>query len=698
MKRSFLLAAFVLLSAGQTHAQESPRETAERLLRESGVQGGLIVLAGWGDGQGAVTLGSSDRFVVQCLESDAERVQAVRERIRQAGLYGPVSVMRWTGPSCLPYADDMINLLLVQDPRQLDDDEILRVLVPRGIAYVKQADGPWRRIAKPWPDGMDAWSHWNHGPDGNPVSQDELVGPPRRTQWIDGPSWSKKHWGPRISALVTAGGRLFCVQDETPTSLFNIDARWELITRDAFNGVVLWRRDLPDWTGKGWGPVVRRGGDAPETALVLGLWGELTGGSGVRDAMDVMVADDRHLYVPLTVSAPLSAIDAATGTVLRDYAQVAPVEKVVLTGGVLLIGGSGKVCAVRAETGESLWETSGNDPCTVGALVFVLDRKGKSIAGVDLNSGTRRWETGFAEAMEATGGPAVLKRDAFAGPLQAGAGIVLVGVGDRNNVQTVAFSAADGRPLWRSGIGDRPFGRGGGPFIIEDLVWSLDAGKGILTALDPRSGEPVQQTDAAAIRYTGHHARCYLARATCRFIIGKERGADFVDLDSGEVSWNNWLRGPCHRGVLPANGLLYAGQHSCRCYTESALHGFHALAPEGRSVEQPDRERSELEIARLEPGPAYGAVDPSSVPSVSTSDWPTFRHDAMRSGATPEAFPARPAAAWVTDLGGKLSAPVVAAGHVYVAAVDRHEVYSLDSETGAIVWRYTTGARIDTPP
>ncbi|MFC1603555.1 hypothetical protein ACFL5F_00885 [Planctomycetota bacterium] len=49
------------------------------------------------------------------------------------------------------------------------------------------------------------------------MSRDKLVGPPRWTQWIDSPSWSKKHWGSRLSAIVTSGGRLYYIQDETPT-------------------------------------------------------------------------------------------------------------------------------------------------------------------------------------------------------------------------------------------------------------------------------------------------------------------------------------------------------------------------------------------------------------------------------------------------------------------------------------------------
>ena len=278
LNRIFVITLTSLIVTSVSFSTELKETTLKDLLIESGIKGGLIVHVGCVDGEGIAALRPSGSFVVQGLDTDPNNVATARKRLYDLQIAGTVSIARWNDPGRLPYAENMINLLLVEDSGELTDTELHRVLVPNGIARVKMDPGQWRTIRKPWPAGMDDWSHWDHGTDGNPVSQDELVGPPRQTQWIDGPSWSKKHWGPRLSAIVTSGGRLYYVQDETPTSLFNIEARWVLIARDAFNGVVLWRRELPDWTGKDWGRVVRRGGEAPETGLVLGVWGELAGG------------------------------------------------------------------------------------------------------------------------------------------------------------------------------------------------------------------------------------------------------------------------------------------------------------------------------------------------------------------------------------------------------------------------------------
>ncbi|MCP4453717.1 MAG: PQQ-like beta-propeller repeat protein, partial [Planctomycetes bacterium] len=47
---------------------------------------------------------------------------------------------------------------------------------------------------------------------------------------------------------------------------------------------------------------------------------------------------------------------------------------------------------------------------------------------------------------------------------------------------------------------------------------------------------------------------------------------------------------------------------------------------------------------------------------------------------------------------GRLTAPIVAAGKLFVGSVDTHTLYALDAQTGRVLWSYTTGARIDSPP
>jgi hypothetical protein len=53
---------------------------------------------------------------------------------------------------------------------------------------------------------------------------------------------------------------------------------------------------------------------------------------------------------------------------------------------------------------------------------------------------------------------------------------------------------------------------------------------------------------------------------------------------------------------------------------------------------------------------------------------------------------------WAADIGPHPTAPAIAAGRVYLASADTHTVHALNAETGAPMWRFTAGGRIDSPP
>ena len=65
----------------------------------------------------------------------------------------------------------------------------------------------------------------------------------------------------------------------------------------------------------------------------------------------------------------------------------------------------------------------------------------------------------------------------------------------------------------------------------------------------------------------------------------------------------------------------------------------------------------------------------------------TFR----RSGHTRFPVPANLSLSWESELGGRLTPPVVAVGKAFVAKVDEHTVYALDARTGRVLWHFTAG-------
>jgi ubiquinone/menaquinone biosynthesis C-methylase UbiE len=133
MKTTWACFALGCILAAAASAAE-PGSSAERILQSTGVKGGLIVHLGCGDGKLTAALRINDSYLVHGLDAHAENVAAARKHIQALGLYGPVSIEQWMGKT-LPYVDNLINLLVIADAKaKITDEEIRRVLAPRGAA------------------------------------------------------------------------------------------------------------------------------------------------------------------------------------------------------------------------------------------------------------------------------------------------------------------------------------------------------------------------------------------------------------------------------------------------------------------------------------------------------------------------------------------------------------------------------------
>jgi len=241
------LVAAECLAAEDADSRSPVRTVARQILNVTGVKGGLIVHLGCGDGKLTAALHAGEAYSVQGLDVDSSEVQTAREYLQSQGLYGCVSVDGYTGKT-LPYVDNLANLVVAEDLADLTMDEVLRVLCPNGVAYVKQ-DSQWGKTVKPRPEAIDDWTHFLHDATGNAVAHDRVVAAPRRLQWIAGPLWSRSHeYDSSLCAMVSSRGRLFSIFDEGPTGIIDprIPDQWTLTARDASNGIVLWKREIPD--------------------------------------------------------------------------------------------------------------------------------------------------------------------------------------------------------------------------------------------------------------------------------------------------------------------------------------------------------------------------------------------------------------------------------------------------------------------
>lgn len=722
----------------------SRAEDAQEILSETGVQGGLVVHLGCGNGRLTAGLHAGDAYLVHGLDTDSENINAARKHIQSLGCYGKVSIDRLIG-SELPYADNLVNLLVGEDLGDVSGEECLRVLAPGGVAYIK-TDNDWKKTVKLRPDAIDEWTHHLHDAGGNPVANDTVVGPPQHLQWTAGPLWARSHgYTPSVTAMVSSGGRLFSIVDETLTGAGDvIPSKWFLVARDAFSGVLLWKIPVPNWGSHAMSGLADTG-----EGISVGRFTMPT------HAAKRLVAVGDKVFVTLGAEAPVSLIDAATGEVKRVFQGTERADEILVSDAHLIVSinppkstrpevvekedtpppASGKTVRVfDLGSGQMVWKAgpfeairAGRAQDPFGRLELVAG-DGKlffltptTIQCYAIDSGDRLWQKERPALPESA-----VRRLGYSGMyefllevLVYHDGVLLLAQPEPNTHHTYhtmpgtlhAFDANSGKKMWSHAYGAWGHQTRPDVFVIGDTVWThvnADAefgsswGGGFrakdtsaidyrIQALDLRTGELRQELSTKEIFNVGHHHRCYRNKSTERFLMASRRGVEFVDLATGENWQNHWVRSGCKVGNLPCNGMVYVAPHPCGCYVGAKLTGFNALSPKAETGEP-----------KAEPGPRLlkGQVYDAPLPAAhaSRADWPTYRHDPQRTGATEVQVPTDLKIAWQADLGTEPSAPVVANGKVLVAAVDSHSVHALNAESGSVIWSHTASARVPSPP
>ncbi len=710
--------------------------TPKELVLESGIKGGLVVCVGYGDADELADARVNERYVVQGLATDLGSVQRERRILSDKGASGPVSVLHWDGQS-LPYVDDSVNLIAVNSEFQVERSELERVLAPRGV-FITDRESETSRWTKPVPDDIDEWTHFLHGPDNNAVAEDTRLGPPRHMQWVAGPRWSRSHdHMASLSAAVSSAGRVFYIVDEGPIASVKAAPQWMLVARDAFNGVLLWKKPIAKWE---------------DTLRPFR--------SGPTELPRRLVASGDRVYVTLGYDAPVTALDAATGEIAHTYAGTDNTHEILLCGDSLYLvtcdlprdpkGTSGEylrklppwtgrdvyrqyvmkyppraVRRVRIGDGRTVWARKDADtrhlmPTTLAAAgERVYFENEKQIVALDGNSGDVVWRANR---------PLSLHRPAFSSPtLVVKDGVVLSG--DRGAKVTtktggedktrpewlvsptmistagsiMAFAADTGKPLWTAPCFEA-FNAPVDVLVANGKVWSgFTSGggqPGITKVYALATGEVVDTRphDREVFTVGFAHGRCHRNKATTRYVVHGRAGVELVDMNSHDVVADHWVRGTCQYGFMPCNGLLYAPPHSCACYNEAKLNNFNVLAPARRGAEKGgEGARGEGE-GRLVKGPAYAATSNPKSRVTASGDWSTYRGDAARGGASSASLKAALEPTWSVQVGDGLTGVVVAGGKVFLAQRDAGVLHALDAGNGAALWRFGAGGRIDSPP
>lgn len=708
-------------------------DSAKDILDAAGVKGGLIVHLGCGDGKLTADLRQDDGFLVHGLDRDPANVAKARKSLRQSACYGVVSVDRLVG-NRLPYVDNLVRLVVAEKLGGISMTEVMRVLCPGGVAYIKTGKA-WTKTVKPQPDEIDEWTHFLYDATNNAVSKDTVVGPVSRLQWVASPEWARSHDHlATVSSVVSSGGRIFFIVDEGPTAAVVLEPRWRLVARDAYSGVLLWKRPLARWQY------------------------HLRGfRSGPSDLARRLVAVGERVYVTLEIDGAVSQLDAATGQVIRTYEQTKGAMEFVCDRGRLFVvvakeqrknrGAEAQeqksrpgfvsvysqrpdyleqppakgIAVVDAESADVLWTRADETTKELMPTTLAVSRgqvyfqNADEVVCLDAGSGKDVWRAKRPSSRRRPTWSAptlvvyndvVLSGDRAAAERTdhtADGRIVEWFVSSRGGQapvgELIAFSAKDGKRLWSSKCREC-YNSPVDVLVAGGLVWTGNIVKGsdpgVTQGLDPLTGQ-VMRTRPRDQTYflTGMgHQRCYRNKATEKYLLFGRSGVEFIDVATGEAIANHWIRGTCQYGIMPSNGLLYAPPHSCACFTTSKLNGFNCLAPRA----QASLGKVENAGQRLERGPAYAAMKDKPLENHPAQDWPTYRHDAARSGYTTAKVSGRLEHKWKQNLGGRLSSVVVGGGRMYVAQIDSHTVHALNAANGQRIWSYTAGGRVDSPP
>ncbi len=653
------ITAFLLAVVSGCRADDELAECLDR----STIKGGLCAVIGSADDALAVALSKDRGFLVNCFSADPAKVTGARARLLAQNMYGLATVEELRGDR-LPYADNLVSLIIVMDAKLCAEFECLRTLRPGGELLIRNAGG-FRSVIKPRPADMDEWGQWRHAADHNPVSKDTIVDVPRRIQWL---SLQGKD-GKDTKEMVSANGRNFYLVGR------NIQAR------DAFNGLPLWETPI----------------DAKSAAAV---------------------AAGSNLF--LVSKTELKRIDASTGKVKRTYSDAATPNTVLHVDnpqdpeGVLITADAKTVRCVAVGTGRLLWSHAAEIPRGVsvgeGGVYFVSgDPKSNaaaSIVGLELSTGSKRWEiTDLPWAKTCYrccvgNGMVIFETGRFAVPYSI--------IGEKNAFTGIHFVDAktgkvakdyEYKPAMRHDENARAF-IVGDKVAVHRLEKDKAANSLVLFGRD-LDKEPDVFPAAPPNKQDFY---CYPPVATERFFIFGQMS--FTDWQSHENRVNQITRGSCgywSEGMIPANGLMYIFAKTCGCF--SMLSGVGALAP--------GYARPVAESTELIKGSAFGQA-----PSIASGagDWPIYRGNDYRTGSTPRPLPTQFKQLWSTDIpqpvaglfkeewkdypfsAGVLTPPVIANGLVCLAQPHTHRVFAFDAESGKQKWAFTANGRVDSAP
>jgi outer membrane protein assembly factor BamB len=719
---------WTVLSASALLAQNA----SDAVLARTGIVGGLYAFprATVADAPLALALAARSNVVVHVQAADEQAAMALREAADRAGLLGRSIYVEQGGDGQsgkLPFADRLVDVLVATDLRDADltperRAEWRRVLAPvRGAALVGRAKsagnglsesalkswikelplarviaddtGLWALLKTDLPAGSDAWTHRSHAPDNNQVSMDTTFQAPFLPQWFGYPL-HEGFWG---TTVVSGNGRLFTLRASR-----NKNSRLSVTARSLTSGVVLWQKTLTQVDKQPQGGFV----SGRSCVAVDGdtLW--LVRSNGVA-RLDAETGAHNGFIIGPRPDGQVKWM--AVGKGLLSILSGDPEGAVQGPYQLYTTNAFGRQLAVyRAADGQELWRATvagGIDQNLIARRdhqLYYLEH-GVGVACRDLASGAVQWhtesDTNLVTSFAFCGLPRAWGEQLISQPALLALDDVLLFRSVRA-ANMFALSRANGATLW-----SQPARTGNCSPLGRALVQVAMDGKWItgVGSFDLKTGK---KSARPALQGLGA-MDCTVFTATPNYLIS---GFGAVRELTGGVS--NWLRNvdlkaPCDEGTIVSEGMMASVASECGC-TFPVL-GYRTLASAGAMNPAQPLPAKERLVSRDTREPA--ALD------VGAADWPTYRHDAQRSGGTPAVASEQAKLLWRFSPAGAVSyraitnapgtvrlapdflptAPVAAAGLVWFGTPDG-QVRCLRADSGKLVWSFPTAGPLFAPP
>jgi len=716
MKCKALLTGWLIVACGMAGAEGDAAKTAKAVLGMAGCTHGIGVVLGGASQELILCLAAHEGLFVHVLESNAEPCTALRTAAQSKGYtLQRLLVERWN-PAFLPHADNVVDFILAINgtEKDLPVKELLRVLRPGGKIIVGADDmnysgaveawakaagaklqkpgdvpGAWAVLTKFSPTGMDNWTHWEHGPDNNPVSQDQIIKAPYMTQWLAEPFYIAM---PAIT--VAAGGRTFIAMGHI--AHHEREEMWlnTVMARNGYNGMELWRRRLPD------GYLVHRSAfiATDDTFYMIDPDGRscllLDPETGAeKDRIKIpeapgewkwMALADNVLYV---MSGQES--DPAQTTVVRSKMPAWSWQE-LSTGyyqETIPWGFGETLTAYDLSAKQTRWVHHENTRMDSRAMalgegkVFLYAPESR-LACLDARTGSECWSNTdpvLRQRIEEPGAGLTstpgFKTSCFC--VYTPKGLFYEG---QTKMNLVAVNKDTGQYLWHH----RKTTSNPNVIYLDEVIFAGIGKDGNTLKLDPLTGNILQD-----LGFRKRSCARLTATPDSLFCRGFDEGVTRYDRATGTITFDGSMRPACNDGMLAANGLLYSGPWLCDC--NLSIIGAVAQCPaNGFEPETVQGELLEYSGARLQAGPW-----------ISGHDWYACRGGNEHSGAS-KMKAGRPLFfLWNNPAPAPekvhATTPTAAWGQLFVAD-DNGRVRAFDAATGQLQWTFATAGPIEQPP